>query len=202
VRLTQARLLMARGEWAATLALLSVRDDPGEPADPRGAGLEEVLLAALAFQAGGDLGAARATLERGLALAEPEGYVRLFVDEGVEAATLLGRWLAAPLRADQRERFATLREYAERLLTAFPSRVPELAGPRMSLPGLAEPLTARERDVLGLMAAGLTNAEIAERLFISVSTVKTYVNTLFAKFAVRHRAQAVARARELGLLME
>ena len=107
-------------------------------------------------------------------------------------------------RRDARHR--ALHGYARRVLAAFaPSGAPDTATDRSGdLPArrLPEPLTAREVEVLGLMAAGLSNPEIATRLYIGVGTVKTHVNRLFAKLAAESRTQAVARARALHLLAE
>ncbi len=126
----------------------------------------------------------------------------LFVDEGAPLAALLAR-----LRAERR---ATpphpLRAYVDRLLAAFappgPAFGPAASGriPTGPSPALPEPLTPREREVLCLIADGLSNPEIAARLFVGVGTVKSYVNGVFGKLGATSRIQAVARARSLGLL--
>ncbi|HEU5431090.1 MAG TPA: LuxR C-terminal-related transcriptional regulator, partial [Thermomicrobiales bacterium] len=196
-RLTLARLALEQGnpamalEWIADSGMVSAGATE----------IEAQVIAALAHQAGGDLDTALAAFERALTLAEPEGYVRLFVDEGTPVAALLGNVLNARRRAKQ-PLPPLVRAYAERLLTALPAPgAPRRGGLNGGPPAvLPQPLTPREREVLGLIAAGLANAEIAERLFISVATVKTYVNSIFAKLAVASRTQAVARARELSML--
>jgi LuxR family maltose regulon positive regulatory protein len=187
-----ARAYLAQGEAEEALAVL-------EPLLPRaiaaGASLrviEVCLLKALAFQALGDVPAALASLERALALAEPEGYVRLFLDEGPRAARLLYR------AAEQ----GILPAYAGRLLAAFPEAGAAPMTPRVaaSRPVLVEPLTEREREILELIAEGLTNQEIARRLVLSVGTVKVHAHNIYGKLGVSGRTRALAKARELGLL--
>ncbi len=153
-----------------------------------GSVVEILVLKALASQAGDDVPDALACLARALALAEPEGYIRTFVDEGVPMARLLTEAAnrgIAPV-------------YTEKLLAAFDS-VPR-RGEGESHPSLAEPLSGRELEVLRLIARGLSNREISERLFLAVITVKGHNRNIFRKLGVRRRTEAVARARELGLL--
>jgi LuxR family maltose regulon positive regulatory protein len=142
---------------------------------------------ALAFQAQGDVDRALSALERALSLAEPEGYVRTFIDEGEPMARLLRRALSQGIAPN----------YVARLLAALGEEA-ELASPAME--SLIEPLTERELDVLRLIVAGLSNPEIAEELVIAVSTVKSHINHIYSKLGVTSRTQAVARARELRLL--
>jgi LuxR family maltose regulon positive regulatory protein len=118
-----------------------------------------------------------------LSLAEPEGYIRSFVDEGEPMAHLLRRALARGITPG----------YASRLLAAFGESPP-------AAQALVEPLTARELEVLRLVAGGLSNREIAQQLVVAVSTVKSHINHLYGKLEVKNRTQAVARAQELGLL--
>ncbi len=132
---------------------------------------------------------AHAELGRALALAAPQGYVRVFLDEGEPLRIILRDWIASAPATDPQLAFA------RRLLAAFPTDPTPLATQR-----LASTLSPREREVLGLMVAGLSNPEIAERLVVGVSTVKKHVNAIFAKLDVTHRAAAVARARDLGLV--
>jgi DNA-binding CsgD family transcriptional regulator len=124
-------------------------------------------------------------LEHALRLAEPEGYVRLFADLGLPLARLLQ---AAQARA-------VLPDYVAALLAAFGEGLPSPA-----LEPLPEPLTAREQEVLELLAAGLTNRQIAEQLVISPQTVKKHTGNIYGKLGVTNRTEAVARAREVGLL--
>ncbi len=131
---------------------------------------------------------ARAECGRALALAAPQGYVRVFLDEGEALRIILRDWIDAASSNDPRLAFA------RRLLAAFPAPTPDRPD------RLASPLSPREREVLGLIVAGLSNPEIAERLVVGVSTVKKHVNAIFAKLDVTHRAAAAARARDLGLV--
>jgi LuxR family maltose regulon positive regulatory protein len=127
------------------------------------------------------------SLERALRMAEPEGYVRLFVDLGLPMARLL---------QEARDR-GVMPQYVERLLGAFGSVTP---APGRGGAALPEPLSQREEEVLALIAAGLTNREIADRLIISAETAKKHVGNICDKLDVRNRTEAAARARELGLL--
>ncbi|MCC6188509.1 MAG: tetratricopeptide repeat protein [Anaerolineales bacterium] len=151
-----------------------------------GMAIEALALQALARQARGERAQALVLLERTLRLAEPEGYVRLFADLGLP----MGRLLQSARSRDVRP------NYVATLLAAFGPEAAALAGPSR----LPEPLTARERDVLRLLAAGLTNREIAGRLVISPETVKKHRANLYGKLGASNRTQVVARARELSLL--
>jgi LuxR family maltose regulon positive regulatory protein len=201
VRIAQGRL--PRAGWAVADArrllgrLLAAADAGGRT----GSVIEILTLQALALQAGDDLAGAVGVLERALALAEPEGYARLFLDEGAPMAGLLGQVIAAAPRGRQDEARRAPAAYARRLRAAFaPPDAATAPTRRAETPGLPEALTARELAVLRLIADGLANPEIAACLFVSVSTVKWYVNAIFGKLAVTSRTQAVARARALGLL--
>jgi LuxR family maltose regulon positive regulatory protein len=133
------------------------------------------------------------TLERALTLAEPEGFVRIFVDEGPPLARLL--YKAA-------ERGITP-EYTRRLLAAFPvttTKAPEPMKARHAGSDLVELLSERELEVLELIADGLTNQEIATRLYLSLNTVKGHARNIYGKLAVHNRTQAVGKARALGIL--
>lgn len=138
-------------------------------------------------------------MERALALGEPENIMRSFLDEGEPLRALLAEWRrrGAPGSAP------ALAAYADRLLAAFEPPAPP-AEPRRSPPAanqkLVEPLSDRELEILRLIADGYANPEIAARLVIAVATVKKHVNNIFGKLGAAHRAQAVARARELKLL--
>jgi LuxR family transcriptional regulator, maltose regulon positive regulatory protein len=192
-RLTSARLFLARGRQDETLGLL---EEPREAAEEEGrtGNLIEILaLQALALWAGSRKERAVGTLARGLALAEPEGYVRTFADEGAA----MGDLLSAVLEANQRGGASWVStEYIAKLLSALPNeKATAKADGR-----LPEPLSGRETEVLALMAAGESNGEIATRLFVSTSTVKTHVNNLYRKLGTSSRTRAVARARELGLI--
>ena len=173
-----------------------------------GSVIEILALRALALRARHESSEALAALERALVLAEPEGYVRLFIDEGAPMAALLSELLKARSKGPRNALQHPLLGYARRLLAAFEwphtSTDPLVTGgydPGQDQP-LREHLTAREREVLELIARGLSNQEIASRLFIATSTVKGYVHSILRKLEVDSRTQAISRARELHLVSE
>jgi LuxR family maltose regulon positive regulatory protein len=156
-----------------------------------GSALEILLLCALAWKARGSDTNSLASLERALALAEPEGYIRLFLDEGPAMVDLLRLARSRGLAPD----------YITTLLTTSSEQAAAAASrsvPRSAV--LVEVLSGRELEVLGLLAGGASNEEIAEHLVIAVSTVKRHMSNIFGKLTVSNRTQAVARARALGLL--
>jgi LuxR family maltose regulon positive regulatory protein len=151
------------------------------------------ILQSLAMQERGNSQSALEALCRVLSLAEHGGYIRLFADEGLPMARLLSE-------AAQR---GIVSAYTGRLLAAFPdSAVPSTPQPGIQTPKcrLAEPLSERELEVLRLVAQGLSNREIGERLFLALSTVKGHNRVVFDKLQVQSRTEAIVRARELGLL--
>ncbi|MBL1192729.1 MAG: hypothetical protein HND51_00090 [Chloroflexi bacterium] len=157
--------------------------------------IELLLLQALAFQAKDDIDEALSTLEQALTLAEPRGFVRVFVDEGPAIAQLL-------YEAARRE---IVSDYAQRLLAAFPTPEGEPVDSKhtqMADFDLIEPLSEREGDVLELMAEGLTNQEIGTRLFLSLNTVKVHARNIYGKLGVNNRTQAVTKAQGLGILQQ
>jgi len=160
--------------------------------------IELLILRSLAFARQGDRQAAQADLERALTLAEPEGYVRLFVDEGAPMAALLRELRKRELTGVK----AASRGYVDHLLSGFARSCPQHAAPSISSPPspLIEPLSERELQVLRLMAEGLTNKEIAARLIIALGTVKAHIHNISGKLGAQNRAHAVARAQELDLL--
>jgi LuxR family maltose regulon positive regulatory protein len=183
---SQARVLLAQGEPAAALALLEPLRRQAEEhawADER---LKLIVLQALAHHAQGAAEAAADLLGEALALAEPGGFVRLFVDEGVAMLHLLQETVSRGIAS----------EYQQRLLAAC-SR---LGSEQAAHLALVEPLSERELEVLQHIAAGRTNREIADRLYLSLNTVKVHARNIFGKLGVTNRTQAVARAREVGAL--
>jgi len=154
-----------------------------------GLGIEMLALQAAAYSLLGQTAEALARLERALARAEPEGYVRLFVEMGEPMARLL-------YEAAQRGVFA---EYAGRLLAAFPEPVEPATTPQQSQ-AMIEPLSERELEVLAAIAEGLSNQEAAQSLYISERTVKWHASNIYGKLQVSSRTEAVARARALGIL--
>ncbi len=208
-----ARLLLAQGKADQAADLLSRLLAAAEAGGRLGRAIEIRILLALACRARGDNQQALDELGRALLAAEPEGYVRTFVDEGEPVKALLlelkEQKELGELTGEERSRVlaytdhllkalaghACLPASAARLLPSVPS-VP----PVPSVPSLSEPLSPRELEVLGLLAAGLSNQEIAERLVVSLNTVKTHVKNIYAKLDAGSRTRAIARARELGLL--
>jgi LuxR family maltose regulon positive regulatory protein len=160
--------------------------------------IELLILQALARQEHAlnhrsDASPALASLERALALAEPAGYFRIFVDEGAPMARLLTQAAARGITPS----------YAHRLLAALDASVPAEEGEGSPVPDpqrLVEPLSRRELEVLHLLATELSGPEIAQNLVISVTTVRSHTRSIYGKLGVHSRYEAVARARELGLL--
>jgi LuxR family maltose regulon positive regulatory protein len=193
-----ARVLIAQDRPAEALALLEPLLPVLEQQRRHRRAIELQGLKALAFQAQGDVAQALAVLEHALSLAEPEDYVRIFVDEGPPMARLLYQAAARGIAP----------QYVGKLLAAFDLETEDERRKTMqplssSVPGplsLVEPLSGRELEVLQLVAEGLSNREIAGRLFISLSTVKGHTANIYSKLAVKSRMQAVARARALGVL--
>ena len=190
--ITLARILLARS--AEERAEHSVREVTrllerlllaAEEGGRTGRVIEILVLQALAHQLRRDIPAASGALARALTLAEPEGYVRVFIDEGLP--------LAALLRAAAKQ--GTTRAYARRLLAT-------MSGPRPGRPvaqALIDPLSERELDVLRLLGTELNGPAIARELMVSLSTVRTHTKNIYAKLAVTNRRAAVRRAAELGL---
>jgi LuxR family maltose regulon positive regulatory protein len=164
-----------------------------------GSVIEIRALQALARHASGDQAGALATLAEALTLAAPEGWLRVFVDEGAPMASLLGKLLTTPAGVAVQVPPAFL----DRLLDAF-EQAGQAALPRSrrgaALPGLVAALSARELEVLQLLAAGRSNPAIAQELVVSLDTVKRHVTHILDKLGAANRTQAAARARELGLL--
>ena len=190
--ITLARLLLAR--YAAERAERSVQEATrllerllraAEEGQRTGSVIEILVLQALARQARGDVPAALASLQRALTLAEPEGYARIFVDEGPPVASLL--------RAAAKQGIAP--SYVRRLLAAVNKTGDSTAASQ----GLTEPLSERELDVLRLLGTDLGGPDIARELVVSLNTVRTHTRNIYAKLGVNNRRAAVRRARELDL---
>ncbi len=195
--LTLARLRLAEGAFAGVTPLLERLLALAEAQRRTGNMIEIRLTQALAHQAQGSRPPALAALERALALAEPEGYLRAFVDEGEPLRLLLLDFRAA----HEKQPAHPLLGYVSRILAAFsPPGAAASATPMSQDVAIIEPLTDRELEVLRLVAAGYSNVEISRRLYLAVSTVKGHNLRIFSKLQVQNRTEAVARARELGLL--
>ncbi len=194
-RITSARLLHAQGRYDEALRLLEELQGAADAAGRTGDLIKVLALQALTLWAWNKKGRAVGTLTRALTLAEPEGYVRTFVDEG-EA---MGALLSATLEARQRGHPDAGRVPARYLAKLLAALAQEAATPRAD-ERLPEPPSERELEVLAFIAAGKTNVEIARELFVSTSTVKTHVNNLYRKLGAHSRTQAIARARALDLI--
>jgi LuxR family maltose regulon positive regulatory protein len=210
--LTLARVLIARyksdqetGSIHEAIGLLESLLQAAEEGSRMGSVIEILALLALAHVAHGDIPLALVSLERAVTLAEPEGYVRIFVDEG-EAMRFL-------IEKQSRNRGHPLNSYADKLLAAFTQPV---AAQKSATPALhqvqrgasllhqksdmIEPLSERELEVLKLLRSELSGPEIAQQLIVSLNTLRTHTNNIFKKLGVNNRRAAVGRAVELDLL--
>jgi LuxR family maltose regulon positive regulatory protein len=188
-----SRVLIAQGRFVEADGLLLRLADAARAGGRFRRLIEIMILRAVALQHLGQLSEALQALEASLALAEPEGYVRLYADENGPMVQLLKLAVQKGIHT----------EYARRLLAAFaanPAGLPAAATLPAHNPDLIEPLSGRELEVLRLIAAGLTNKEIAQKLFISLRTVKYHTTSILNKLNVNNRAHAAVRARELDLL--
>jgi LuxR family maltose regulon positive regulatory protein len=217
--ITLARVLIAQhqndplaGSIHEAIALLERLLQAAEAGGRMGSVIEILVVQALALQAQGNVSQALALVERALTLAEPEGYVRIFVDEG-EAMRLMiedFRLMIGKLSTTQAH---NLSGYADKVLAAFtqPVAAPESATPALhqaqrgasvihQKSDMIEPLSNRELEVLKLLRSELSGPEIAQQLIVSLHTLRTHTNNIFKKLGVNNRRAAVRRAEELDLL--
>jgi LuxR family maltose regulon positive regulatory protein len=193
--ISQARVHLTRGDTSTALAVLEPLRRQMEAKGWEDERLKVMVLQAVAHHAHGEKDRAMQLLGDALALAEPGGFIRLFVDEGTPMARLLSEAAAHGIMPD----------YAGKLLAVFETEQ-QKSEEKTALPAapparpLIEPLSQRELEVLQLIAQGLSNREIGERLFVALTTVKGHNQKIFGKLQVQRRTEAVARARELGLL--
>ena len=192
----RARILLAQGEATAALNVLAPLLINAQTAERWDHVIEMFLLQALAYQLCRQMPEALAALAQAVSLAEPEGYMRRFLDEGPLMHSLL-----STLRGQERKQGPT--PYLDRLVEAFlPGRQARLStktGEDGSRHPLSDPLSERELEVLRLLAQGSSNQDIAEELVVALSTVKHHVSTILSKLGASNRTQAVAQARSLGL---
>jgi LuxR family maltose regulon positive regulatory protein len=214
--ITLARVLIAAGKSdreagsiGEATRLLGRLLQAAEAGRRMGSVIEILVVQALAHQAQGNVSQALASVERALALAEPEGYVRIFLDEGEAMRSLIEK--------QSRNRDHPLSGYADKLLAAFtqPVAAPIMAAPESAImhqksgmlepearPAkdvLVEPLSERELEVLKLLRSELSGPEIAEQLIVSLNTLRTHTKSIFSKLGVNNRRAAIRRAEELDL---
>ena len=201
--LVLVRVLLAHGRPGQASELLERLHTLATAQQRAGSRIEVQALLALALAGSGEEASAVAALAQALTLACPEGYVRVFADEGAPMAALLGRLIAAQ-RTQQTAADGIPLAYLGRVARAFglgtaPTGPRGRAGTAV-VAGLFEPLSDRELEVLRLLAAGKPNQQIAEELVVALSTVKKHVTHILDKLGAANRTEATARARELGLL--
>ncbi len=188
-----ARILIAQERLEEASELLRRLQEAAEAGGRTSRVIEILALKALSLQAQGNREQALTALEKALNLAEPGGFVRTFVDEGPPMARLLQEALKRGVAPD----------YVRLLLAAFladESLETVVARTQVDQTELVEPLSERELEILQKIAEGLTNREVAERLYLSLNTVKVHTRNIYGKLGVHNRTQAVTRARALGIL--
>jgi LuxR family maltose regulon positive regulatory protein len=185
---TLGHVSLCEGKFSeAEISLARVQDE-AERSGRAGNVIEILLLRALAARAVGNVAQAIALLNTALKLAEPEGYVRVFVDLGMPMAALLKEAISRGITSN----------YVRGLLAEFERKKRPVKTPVYQ--PMVESLTERELEVLHLLADGLSNEEIAGKLVLTVSTIKSHAHNIYAKLGVRTRAQAIKRATSLNLL--
>jgi LuxR family maltose regulon positive regulatory protein len=200
IPLFQARVLIAQKDPSAALKILEPMQQEMEVKGLLDRLFRVMALESIVLYEIGEKEKAAELLDEVLARAEPEGFIRLFVDEGDAMAELLSAAAAQGIRPD----------YVGKLLAAFeaekqkseykPDLAPHLPEGHRDGEPLIEPLSQRELKILQLIAQGLSNREIGERLFLALDTIKGHNRKIFDKLQVQSRTEAIARARELGLL--
>ena len=218
--ITLARILLAQSKsdhsespLRDAIGLLERLLQAAQEGGRMGSAIEILVLEALAYQAQGDLLAALTSLEHALTLAEPEGYIRVFVDEGEPARLLIEVFrlkIVDGSFAVRRSQSIELLPYVDRLLQSFATGqlaatnqqlpIPAIENPKSEMEDLVEPLSQRELDVLRLFRTELSGPEIARELVIGLSTVRTHTKSIYSKLGVNSRRAAVRRAVELGLI--
>jgi LuxR family transcriptional regulator, maltose regulon positive regulatory protein len=184
--LSMARVHLAQGNPAEALAVLQPLDEQSQQKERVNERLKVKILLAIALHRNGEKAEAMQNLRDALTMAQPGGFIRIFVDEGTPMKRLF----------HEAATHGIMHNDIAMLLAAFETDPPF----PYSAQSLIEPLSERELEILHLIAQGLSNREIGERLFLALSTVKGHNQNIFAKLQVKRRTEAVAYARELGLL--
>jgi LuxR family maltose regulon positive regulatory protein len=198
--ITLARVLIAQykndplaGSIHEAIDLLERLLQAAEAGRRMGSVIEILVVQALALQAQGNVSLALASMERALTLAEPEGYIRIFVDEGEPMRSLIEKQSCGQEK--------TFLGYVDKLLAAFaqPTIIPQSkTNDLQSI--VIEPLSERELEVLRLLGTELSGPEIAHKLIVSLNTLRTHTKNIFNKLGVNNRRAAVRRAEELNLI--
>ena len=206
-QLLLARLFLVQGRAAEALALLEPLLALARRLGRTDLVIEIQILTALACRAEGRDVQAMDALAEALSLTEPGGYLRIFLDEGEPMRTLISdfrSWVGDPACQIGPQERNRLLLHAEKLLAAFPSQVapstPPIQNRKSRIQNLPEPLSERELEVLRLLAAGLSNPEIAGELVVAVSTVRSHCKSIYGKLGVHKRWDAVQQAQQLGLI--
>ena len=189
---SQSRVLLAQGDTSAALTVLEPLRQQMEAKGWQDERLKVMVLQAVALHVHDEKDKAMQVLADALTLAKPGGFIRIFVDEGVPMAQLLSEAAAYGMMSD----------YVSKLLAAFEAEK-QKSEDKPDLPSanlLIDPLSQRELKILQLIAQGLSNREIGKRLFLALDTIKGHNRKIFDKLQVQSRTEAIARARELGLL--
>ena len=200
--LMHARLSIAQGKIQEAVDLLEEMLQAAQAQRRVSSEIAILVLLVLAYHAQGKREQAMQTLECVLARSEPGGYIRVFVDEGAVMGKLFAEYYSQSQRRSSGAQQAFSFEYVHAVLRAFGSEAqPSIwINPQNGEDALIEKLSEREQEVLNLIAAGLSNHEIAQKLVVTVSTIKTHLNNIYAKLHVHTRLQAVTKAYDVGVL--
>jgi LuxR family maltose regulon positive regulatory protein len=210
--ISQARVYLAQGDASTALAVLEPLRQKMEAKGWQDEQLKVIVLQAVAYHAHGEKDKAVQLLGDALTLAEPGGFIRIFVDEGPPMKLLIAECrlqIARRAHGESNRHTGTLLASIDRLLGAFPGSGARAGNERATndqseiynlQSALVEPLSIRERDVLRLLGTELNGPEIARSLMISLNTLRTHTKNIFTKLGVNNRRAAVRRAEELDLL--
>ncbi len=196
VTLAAARVMLAQSKTDEAIVNLTQPLAAADESGRWGMVIELSILRSLMLIRKGNFREAGIDLERALTLAEHDGFVRVFLEEGQPMQILIAQWLA-------HAKSGPIRDYAIQLFSQFdaePNAVSTVPAKDSPNDHLAEPLSQRELEVLSLMALGRTNLEIAQLLFVARGTIKAHAASIFRKLDAANRTEAVARARQLGIL--